>query len=61
VYICINRLLCVDLRKVSVFVILETRYLYSKCSLIFFVQVWRDVLEINVSEKCPYMRSEMIF
>jgi len=35
-YICINRLLCMDFRKVSFFVILETHYLYSKHSLNFF-------------------------
>ena len=36
-YICINRLLWMDFRKVSVSMILEMHYLYSKHSLNFFL------------------------
>jgi len=49
-----------DFRKVSVFVKLETCCLYSKHSSNFSAQVWRDVVGIDVFEKCLHTGSEMI-
>jgi hypothetical protein len=43
-----------DFKKVSVFVILETSYLYSKHSWKFFIQVWKDAVGIDVLENCLY-------